>query len=181
VNRKVQGWFCIVIILSLLSGLPAGARADWSFRDWIYRLFHFERPSPDESALAPQVPSQVSPFLLRELHSRFAVKRLQALNAISQMRDTSPRVLFSLIQATQDSHPEIAQRATQALSKLCLQGHTEEVLQAFRQNLKDRPREIRFIQPEFSFKILNAAEEARAQSALTSQGGNSDVQETHTN
>jgi hypothetical protein len=158
-----------LIIAGLLLYVPVNAHAEWSLKnikEWIGQLLQWRLPSAEEWALAPQVMSLPPiPDLLRGLRSRSLNKRLASLDALTRSRDTSPRVLAALVRVTQDNHPQVAERASLALSNLCRWGHTDEVIQAFAQELGIRP-EPRLLQSDYHFKILDAAEEARAQTTF---------------
>jgi len=100
------------------------------------------------------------------MRSRSLNKRLAALDGLTQSRDASPPVIATLVHATQDRHPQVAERASLALSSLCRAGHTDEVIQAFAQELGMRP-EARLISSDYHFKILNTSEDERAQLAFS--------------
>jgi hypothetical protein len=173
-------WIYLLSIAGWLLYVPMDVHAEWSIikvtkwsatkvTDWIVQILHWRTPAPEESTLAPQVAS-LPPVadLLRGLHSRFLNMRLAALDALTQSRDASPRVIASLVRATQDHHPQVAERASIALSTLCRAGHTNEVLKAFGQELGMRP-EPRLLPSDYHFKILDVAEDERAQLAFNSR------------
>jgi hypothetical protein len=159
-------WIYFLSIAGLLLSVPRVVHAEWSLKEWILRILYWRAPTPEESALAPQLVSLPPiPDLLRGMHSRSLAKRLASLDALTQSRDASPRVIATLVRATQDNHPQVSERASLALSSLCRAGHSDEVIKAFAQELGTRP-EPRLLLSDYHFKILDPAEEARAQSAF---------------
>jgi hypothetical protein len=161
-------WISVLAITGLLLYVPVDVRAEWSIKRWIVRILHWRTPAPEESALAPQVATLPPiPELLRGLHSRSLNKRLASLVALTQSRDASPRVISNLVWATQDHHPQVTERAYMALANLCRAGHADDVVKAFAQELAVRP-EPRLLPSDYQFKILNASEDERAQTAFKS-------------
>src|ERR1043165_7847230 len=109
VNRRQM---FVSLLVGLTLALPMTASAEWSLKDFFQRLMHRQRPSPEESTLAPLIatPPPISE-LLTGLKSRFPKKRLAAIEGLAQAKDAGRPVFAALVKASQDSQPEVARRA----------------------------------------------------------------------
>ena len=159
-------------VLSAAWLCPGRVLAERSVRGLWMRLFHGQTPaSTEESALAPIVPALAgSQHALNSLHSRFPRQRLQAIEAIHQSGDASPRVMEALVKSTQDKNAEVSRRAAETLISLCRSGHEEGVVRAFARAINRPPRIVqKVVETGYAFKIPDRAEEERVQDILNNR------------